>query len=81
MHRTLVLFTTAAFAFCLAGGADAASCKDAKGKFTKCPPAAAAAASEGKTASATTGASGGPNCKKGKRCGNSCISMKDTCHK
>lgn len=25
-------------------------------------------------------ASGGPNCKKGKRCGNSCIKATDVCH-
>jgi hypothetical protein len=77
MRRTPILLATAAFALSLAGFADAAPCKDAKGKFTKCPPAAAAPAA---MASAAAKA-GGPNCKKGKRCGNACISMKDVCHK
>jgi hypothetical protein len=44
MRRTLALLTTIAFALSLAGAADAASCKDAKGKFIKCPAAAAAPA-------------------------------------
>ena len=43
MRRTFTLFATAAFALSLASGADAAACKDAKGKFTKCPAAAASA--------------------------------------
>lgn len=43
MRRTLSLFTVAAFAFSLAGAASAAApCRDAKGKFIKCPPPAAA---------------------------------------
>lgn len=44
MRRTTVLAIIAAFALSgLATGADAAKqCRDAKGKFTKCPPAAAA---------------------------------------
>jgi hypothetical protein len=83
MRRTLSLILTAAFALSMAASADAAgSCRDAKGKYVKCP-AAASATTAGKSASATTAATSGagPNCKKGKRCGNSCISMKDTCHK
>jgi hypothetical protein len=82
MRRTLTLFAAAAFMLSLAGSADAGgSCRDAKGKYVKCPaPAAASASASGKSAAATAPAAG-PNCKKGKRCGNSCISMKDTCHK
>jgi|GEM_PF-1286232 len=83
MRRTLSFITTALFALSLAASADAASqCRDAKGKFVKCPTPAAAA---GKPAAATVGAAAssgaGPNCKKGKRCGNACISVNDVCHK
>jgi hypothetical protein len=119
MRCTLTLFATAAFALSLAGAADAAACRDAKGKFIACPAAAASASytldakgnchdakgkmakkalcaasasptanttspSTSSTASASTTSTamaGGPNCKKGKRCGNACISMKDVCHK
>lgn len=119
MRRTFTLLAAAAFALSLAGFADAAPCKDAKGKFMKCPAAqasasynldakgnchdatgkmakktmcsvnppvaaapAAAPSSKGAMASAAPmTSSGGPNCKKGKRCGNSCISVKDVCHK
>jgi hypothetical protein len=45
--RTLIL--TAAFALATLGSAQAAApCKDAKGKFMKCPAPAAAAAPAGK---------------------------------
>lgn len=46
MRRTLVAIASIAM---IAGGTSslAAPCKDAKGKFTKCPPAAAAAAKPG----------------------------------
>ena len=119
MRHAFTILATALFALSLAGSADAAACKDAKGKFTKCPAPAAASASytldakgnchdaKGKMAkktmcaasttttttaaapaggsamaSATTTTTGaGPQCKKGKRCGNACISVKDTCHK
>ena len=85
MHRACSIFVIVAFAASLATGAGAADkCRDAKGKFVKCPtPAAAAAKPASATAGATTAASGGsgPVCKKGKRCGNACISVKDTCHK
>jgi len=119
MRRAFALIAIAAFAVSLAGTADAAACKDAKGKFTKCPPAessasytldakgnchdakgkmakktlcasttttttaAAAPAGGSAMASATTTTTGAhpKNCKKGKPCGNTCISMKDTCHK
>lgn len=42
-------------------------------------PATAAAAPTAAAAMRTP--SGGPQCKKGKRCGNSCISVRDVCHK
>ncbi len=120
MRSILTLLATLTIALGLAGAAAAAPCKDAAGKFTKCPaaapaagytldakgnchdakgkmakktmcpasasaatpvaaPAAAAAASSKEPAAAASGA--GPNCKKGKRCGNACISVKDVCHK
>ena len=41
--RTLVLATTTTLSLAMAGNALAAApCKDAKGKFIKCPPPAAA---------------------------------------
>jgi hypothetical protein len=43
MRRAFTLFATLAFAASLAGVADAAPCRDAKGKFVKCPAAAAPA--------------------------------------
>jgi len=45
MRKTLTVISAIAFAAGLAGAAQAAApCKDAKGKFVKCPPAAAAPA-------------------------------------
>ena len=81
MKRTLILAAVIALAF--ASGADAKSCKDAKGKFTKCPPAASITKTTDTSspAMAAMPMKGHPNCKKGKLCGNSCISMKDICHK
>ena len=114
MRKTFAFLVTAAFALSLAGGASAAACKDEKGKFTKCPapaaaaapakagpckddkgkftkcPATGAAANVAATApaaaaksskSSMSSAADGPLCKKGKRCGNACISVNDTCHK
>jgi hypothetical protein len=75
------MFRTIAIAAALALAAGAASaqkidakgkCHDAKGHFAAmsvCTPPAAATAKKP------------PNCKKGKLCGNSCISVKDVCHK
>jgi hypothetical protein len=105
-------FTAAMAAVLLMGAsaAEAAACKDAKGKFIACPaPAAAKAAgytadakgnchdASGKMVkktmcaaapSAATAAGGptaklaeGPQCKKGKRCGNACIAATEACHK
>lgn len=54
MRRSLTLAATIAFAASLSAGmADAASCKDAKGKFVKCPaPAASTARCRDKTTKA-----------------------------
>lgn len=120
MRTALTFLATMVLALGLANAAAAAPCKDAAGKFTKCPAAAAATAdysldakgnchdAKGKmakkslcaaapaasavaapaaatasttTKTTTTASSGGPNCTKGKRCGNACISVKDVCHK
>jgi hypothetical protein len=72
MNRMLALAIMLALS---AGAADAKACRDAHGKFTKCPPAAAAMASMAKPAA------GMPVCKVGKPCGKSCISKDKVCHK
>jgi hypothetical protein len=62
MNRILTL----AFAVAMIGGAaDAKACRDAHGKFAKCPVAVAPL----------------PHCDKGKLCGHSCIKKTDVCHK
>jgi hypothetical protein len=43
MRKTVTLFAALAFAAGLAGSAGAAPCKDAKGRFVKCPATAASA--------------------------------------
>ena len=48
----------------------AATCRDAKSHFAKCPPPAA-----------VSSMSHHPVCKKGKACGNSCIAKDKVCHK
>ena len=61
MRRSLTLLAAFAFAASLASAADAAPCKDAKGKFIKCP---APAASPGRCRDKATKAfakCGGPN--------------------
>jgi hypothetical protein len=86
MNRILTLALLLALS---AGAADAKSCKDAKGKFTKCPPAAAKMASPAKPMAAMTSSqmaamtpgSKAPVCKVGKPCGKSCISKDKVCHK
>lgn len=82
MLRTIAI-VAAALSLGLAGAADAKSCKDAKGKFTKCPPAAAApaATTAGMASTPSMATAGHPQCKKGKPCGNSCIAMNKVCHK
>jgi hypothetical protein len=58
----------------------AAPCKDAKGKFIKCPPpAAATTATSVKTT--TTSKTPAKICKTGKPCGNACIAKDKVCHK
>ncbi len=54
------------------------ACRDAKGHFAKCPPPAAAPAATGSMSSMGVHPK---QCKKGKPCGNTCISVKDVCHK
>lgn len=44
MNKKIALAGLASFALALPGVAGAVACKDAKGKFIKCPPAAAAPA-------------------------------------
>ena len=58
----------------------AAPCKDAKGKFIKCPPPAAATVKT--TATKVTATKTATKvCKVGKPCGNSCIAKDKVCHK
>ena len=77
--RSLALAVALSLALVPAGAfAKAAQCRDAKGHFTKCPPPAAAPAS---SAMSSMAAAHPKQCKKGKPCGNTCISMKDICHK
>ena len=93
MRRTLALLATAAFALSLAGAADAAkggapysldakgTCHDSAGTMAKKDLCAAPAAPAASAMASAATSSAGPQCKKGKRCGNACISVKDTCHK
>jgi len=87
MTKTLAIIAALSLALA-AGSADAASkCRDAKGKFIKCPPAAAAPAATTPTTTTTTtrkssmASTTTKRCVKGKACGNTCISVKDVCHK
>lgn len=43
MRKTIALAATLAFALSVAGVSSAAPCRDAKGKFVKCPTASAPA--------------------------------------
>jgi hypothetical protein len=61
MRKSLTLLATLAFAAGLVGTVQAAPCKDAKGKFTKCPPAAAAPARCRDKTSKAFAKCGGPN--------------------
>jgi hypothetical protein len=88
--RTLLLAAAAALMF--AGAADAKSCRDANGKYIKCPaeaPAAASApavtaskpaSSSSMTSHSAQATGGAPHCAKGKPCGHSCIAMDKVCH-
>lgn len=49
MRRTVAFLTAFAFVASLAAAADAAPCRDAKGKFIKCPAPAAATKCRDKT--------------------------------
>jgi len=44
MHRLIGAALAVAFSFALSGAADAKQCRDAHGKFMKCPPAMMTAA-------------------------------------
>ncbi len=63
--RLLTIATVAALTF--ASAATAGPCRDAGGKFIKCPVAVVVVKH--------------PNCKVGKACGGSCIAMDKVCHK
>jgi hypothetical protein len=76
MLRTIAF--AAAFAF-TASAALSAPALDAKGKCRDGGKFVAASMCAAPAAAATAGAHP-KNCKKGKPCGNTCISMKDTCH-
>ncbi len=78
--RSIALALALSLALVPAGAfAKAAQCRDAKGHFIKCPPPAAA---PGATGAMSSIAGAHPKqCKKGKPCGNTCISVKDVCHK
>ena len=71
-------------------------CHDAKGKMAKksmcagsatattstpTPTGGTAITSATTTTMAASSSTSGPQCKKGKRCGNACIPVKDVCHK
>lgn len=60
MRLPVTLISALAF-IALPAAANAAPCKDAKGKFTKCPPAAAATAAPAAKAKASTKAMAKPS--------------------
>jgi hypothetical protein len=89
MNRILAL----AMAFALgASCAQAKACRDAHGKFTKCPVAVAPMVSGRHVGAPLSrhadvaspklmGVAVHPHCVKGKPCGGSCIAMDKVCHK
>ncbi len=89
----VMILAAAIAALAFASTAEAKSCKDAKGHYTKCPAAAAAPAKPAAMASAkptmsktkagtTFKSSGAPDkCKTGIPCGKSCIPKGKVCHK
>jgi hypothetical protein len=84
MKRTLILAAVLAMAF--GSIADAKSCRDAKGKLTRCPPAGSTLAVDRGHALAVDrqhdlAVTVAPHCKKGKPCGRSCIAVSKVCHK
>jgi hypothetical protein len=82
MKRFLMLAVVLAMT---AGLADAkVICRDPKtGRAMKCAPAGAMSSSPAAAASASmmSSSKAPKHCVKGKACGNTCIAMKDTCHK
>ena len=84
MNRVLALAIMLALS---AGAADAKACRDARGKFTKCPPASSSLAVNKRgdvlaiNPRGDTLAIKSPVCKVGKPCGKSCISKDKVCHK
>ena len=87
MRSILLAAAALSLAVTPAAFAKSTACRDAHGKFAKCP-----AVSTGPTASAGTSTAGGgishmaatggnPVCKIGKPCGHSCISKDKVCHK
>lgn len=83
MSKTIALIAALGLALS-AAAADAKPCRDAAGKYVKCPaPSAASTVTSAAAAPASTPSipAGHPQCKKGKPCGNSCIAMNKVCHK
>jgi hypothetical protein len=80
MLRTLAIITALAFT---ASAAISAPALDAKGKCRDGGKfvAAAMCAAPAATAGSMTAGAHPKKCVKGKACGNTCISVKDTCHK
>jgi len=86
MRNTLILAAIAALAFTSVADAKACkdkagpgACRDKHGHFAKCASVAAIPAAP--MAMKTTTSGKAKVCKKGKPCGNTCISIKDVCHK
>jgi hypothetical protein len=81
MLRTLAIVAALAFT---ASAAFSAPALDAKGKCRdggKFVAASMCATPAAASSSSMTSGAHPKNCKKGKACGNTCISVKDTCHK
>jgi hypothetical protein len=81
MRRTFAVIAIAAFTLSLAGAATATPALDAKGKCRDAGKFVAASMCASPAAAATPSGAHPKNCKKGKACGNTCISVKDVCHK
>ena len=84
MLRTLAIVAALAFTASAAFSAPAldakGKCRDG-GKFVAASMCAAPAAPAAAASSSTTAGAHPKKCVKGKACGNTCISVKDTCHK
>ncbi len=80
--RSLALAIALSLALVPGAYAKAAHCRDAKGRFAKCPSPAAAPASPAMSSSVMSSMAGRhPQCKKGKACGDACIAADKVCHK